>query len=150
MRLNQVKAAQRLLEAGADINVKDGEEHTAMYYALRDDASEEMIKLLEKYGATTKKKNKEWKLTEELFGRVKATEEKVAKKREQEQHEKAAAAQDQMSENMQLLNERGQKIEELDDRARHLNDEAKNFSDMAKQLKEKSKRGARGSKWLPF
>lgn len=149
--MNQVRAAQRLLEAGADINAKDGEGHTAMYYALRDEASEEMTILLEKHGATKKKKNKEWKVTEELFGRVKATEDRVTQKREQEEQEKAAAAQAQMSENMRLLNERGEKIEELDDKARHLNDEAKNYADMAKQLKEKSKKGARGpKKWLPF
>eukprot|EP00977_Amphora_coffeiformis_P004191 scaffold875_cov185-Amphora_coffeaeformis.AAC.6 len=111
VRLNQVVAARRLLEAGANVDAKDGDDHTAMYYALRDDASEEMTTLLETYGAPKKKKNKEWKVTEELFGRVKATDEKVAKKREQEQQEKAALAQEQMSENMRLLNERGTAFE---------------------------------------
>ena len=126
-----------------------------MYYALRDEGTDEMTQLLEKYGASNKKKNKEWKATEELFGRVKAAEEKAAQKkqqqqREQEQLEKAKTAQSQMGENMRLMNERGQKIEEMGDKARHLNEEAQNYADMAKQLKEKSKRGARGSKWLPF
>ena len=132
------------------MDAKDGEGHTAMYYALRDEMSEEMTTLLEKYGAPKKAKNKEWKVTEELFGRVKATGEKASKKREQEQQEKAALAREQMNDNLRLMNERGQKIEELDDKARHINDEAKNYADMAKELKAKTKRGARGSKWLPF
>ena len=152
VRLNQCSAARRLLEqAGADVDVKDGDGHTPMYYALRDEVSEEITNLLERFGAN--KNNKERKAKEELFGRVKATEAKVAAKkqqREEEERQKAAAAQAQMAENMRLLNERGQKIEEIGDKASHLNDEAKNFADMARQLKEKTKRGARGSKWLPF
>jgi dihydroxyacetone kinase len=121
-----------------------------MYYALRDEVSSDITDLLEKHGASKKKKNKEWKLTEELFGKVLATESKVAKKKEKDEQQKAVAAQVQMSENMRLLNERGQKIEELDDKARNLNQNAKNYGDMAKLLKEKTKRGAKGSKWLPF
>lgn len=139
------------MEAGASINTKDGDDHTAMYYALRDDAPEEMTQLLEKHGAQAKKKNKEWKATEELFGKVRAAEEKTARKKEEEERQKAAAAQAQMSQNMRLMNERGQKIEEMDDKARHLNQEAQNYASMAKQLKEKSKRGGGGKpKWLPF
>lgn len=122
-----------------------------MYYALRDEVSEQMTTLLEKHGAN--KNNTERRAKEELFGRVKATEAKVAekkKKREEEERQKAESAQAQMAENMRLMNERGQKIEELGDKASHLNDEAQNYADMARQLKEKTKRGARGSKWLPF
>ena len=130
------------------MNVKDGEGHMAMYYALRDKVSEEIINLLEQHGGN--KNNKAWKATEELFGRVKATEEKVAAKKEEEQRQKAAAAQAQMADNMRLMHERGQKIEEIDDKARHLNEEAANYADMARQLKEKTRRGARGSRWLPF
>lgn len=151
--MNNIAATRRLLEAGASVHAKDGEDHTAMYYALRDQSPQEMTQLLEKHGAPKKKKNKEWKATEELFGKVRATEHKVArKKEEEEQRQKAVAAQAQMSENMRLLNERGQKIEELDDKARHLNQEAANYASMAKQLKQKSKRGANkvGPKWLPF
>lgn len=120
-----------------------------MYYALRDDGSEELTRLLEQYGATRKAKNKEWKATEELFGRVKATEVKMARRREEEEQEKLALAQAQMGENMRLMQERGQKIEEMDDKARVLNQEAQNYATMAKQLKERSKRG-KASKWLPF
>lgn len=152
VRLDQPAGARRLLEqAGTNVNVKDGEGHTPMYYALRDKVSAEMVNLLEKHGAN--KQNKEWKATEELFGRVRAAEEKVATKkqqREEEERQKAAAAQSQMTENMRLMQERGQKIEEIGDKASHLNDEAQNYANMARQLKEKTRRGARGSKWLPF
>ena len=148
VRLNKLDAARCLLErAGADVNVKDGEGCTPMYYALRDEVSEEMITLLEKHGAN---KNNERRAKEELFGRVKATEAKVAAKkqqREEQERQKAEAAQAQMAENMRLMNERGQKIEEIGDKASHLNYEAQNYADMARQLKEKSKKR---SKWLPF
>jgi hypothetical protein len=137
---------RRLLDAGADPNVKDADGRTCMYYAVRDELPSTTVALLEEYGAKESKLAK-METKGELFGRVQATEQVRKDRREVQQHNEAVQAQAKMNENLRLLNERGEKIEDLGNKAKDLNENASNFATMAKQLKEKSKKQ---SKWLPF
>jgi Synaptobrevin len=137
---------RRLLDAGADPNIKDADGRTCMYYAVRDELPSTTIDLLKEYGAKESQLAK-METKGELFGRVQATEQVRKDRRETQQRQEAVEAQVKMNENLRLLNERGEKIEDLGNKASELNANASNFASMAKQLKEKSKKQ---SKWLPF
>ena len=119
---------------------QDQEGHTPTEYAFRDPAPFDIQDLLVQHGG----QRTDWSDDRgALFGQVAAVEEK----RELEQKKQAEAAQQQMNQNMQLLQERGEKIEQLGSKAADLNQGAQDYASMAKQLKDRSKKG---SSWLPF
>ena len=144
VRTNSMKAAQYLMEIGADPNLKDLEGYTPMYYAVRDEQSPELIKMLELHGAT-KSHRTETYLSGELFGAVAASTEAFQKKKAAEaasqraQEEKAQAARNQLQDNIRRMQQRGEAIDEMGQKASAIHEGAKNYADMAKQLKEKSK-----------
>jgi vacuolar-type H+-ATPase subunit I/STV1 len=72
-----------------------------------------------------------------LFGRAEASAQKAEQRREEKAKAQAEAAKAAMSENMNLLRERGEKIEELGDKATELNENAEEFGSLAAQLKAK-------------
>lgn len=143
VRLGNEQAVKVFLSERADPNIKDRDGLTPVYYAVQDEVSECILKLLESHGASGITQTK--KDRDELIDRVVAT--KCEREERREREVKAAAAQAQMNENMRLLNERGQKIQDADDKARELNQNAQQYASLARQLKEQTKRQAG---WNPF
>lgn len=151
VRNGHVQVVHRLLDAGADPNLPDGDKRTPMFYAVHDELPRAMIQTLEAYGAQKSQMVRD-EQKGELFGRVQATQRKVDGRREAEakaaeEQRKAAEAKAQMADNLRLMQQRGEQIDELGDKASELNQNAKNYSDMAKQLKEQSKKQ---STWFGF
>lgn len=164
VRLNNLSAAKKILQAGANPNVAvseascshtggdtdsdeegDGDQGgkgcTPMYFAVRDELPE-MASLLKMHGAS-RSKQAESEQRGELFGRVDATQKEFddnKKKKKLKEQEKADSAASQMQQNMAAMHRRGEKIERLDNKARELNEGAANYADMARQLKEQQKR----------
>lgn len=147
-RANHTEIMQRLLEAGANPNVKDGEGKTPMYFAQRDELPPATTQILEQYGADKSQKAED-EMRGELFGKVADTEKEREVKRDEEEaaakaaQDKAESAQSQMAQNMAAMHHRGEQIEELGDKASDLQDGAKDYADMAAQLKEKLKKKSR-------
>jgi hypothetical protein len=130
----------------ADVDAADRDGHAAMYYATRDE-QHDMQQILAEYGALPSEAALRCGCGE-LFGAVQDAQEAVNDRREQEAASAAAAAaqqrareaQDQMSDNVRLMHERGQKIRDMGDKATQLNEGAANYADMARQLKERSQK----------
>ena len=72
---------RRLLDAGADPNVKDADGRTCMYYAVKDELPSTTIDLLKEYGAKESQLAK-METKGVLFGRVQATEQVRQDRRE--------------------------------------------------------------------
>ena len=139
VKYNHVPAMVALLDAGADVDVQDEEGHTPLYLAVQDELPESTQALLEQYGAAPV--DADVSQRGELFGRVAATQEILEERhREQKQQREAAAAQEEIKQNMKLLQRRGEQINELGDKAGDLNQGAADFASMAKQLKEAQKK----------
>lgn len=145
---------QALLQMGADPNLPDGDQRTAMYYAERNELPE-ILEILQG-GGGKKSKLAETEMRGALFAGVEAANaknerrrelERVMKENEQaakdqkaaEAQAKAQGAQSEMSKAMAALVERGEKIEQLDQKTKDLENEAKTFQDLAAQLKEQAK-----------
>lgn len=105
-----------MLAAKADPNGKDEDGLTPVYYAVHDEVSDEIVKLLKRYGAKGIAKAKTDKA--ELFDRVTATENEREERREKQAQKEALIAQAKMSENMRLLQQRGQKVRKAKDLVR--------------------------------
>lgn len=149
VQLHHLEAARWLLDHGARVEFANQEGQSPMYLAARDH-SKPLMALLEEHGAKNTYEEEQRGL---LFGQVAVVQAKrEAEKQEHEEEKrkeelKAQQAQAQMSENMQLLRERGEKLEEMDSKARELNQNASEFASLARQLKNQS---ASRNKWLPF
>lgn len=153
VRLNHGPAVESLLRAGADANLRDGENHSPVYWSVREDVSLTIFDLLAQYGATDKRSAYVNEFSKgELFGRVAATEQIMQEKQDaavalQKKRIDAQVAATAIRDNLKLMQHRGEQIDELGSKATALNEGAQDFASMAKQLKEASKKK---SQWLPF
>ena len=98
---------------------------------------EDMIKLLEQYGA---KANRSGVLFESAIEEQKRLKEQTPKTAHRKTVAKAEGAKGEMSEAMSALKERGDRIEKLDKKTADLQHDAQNYAEMAKKQKQKTKK----------
>mmetsp|Transcript_2232 Transcript_2232/g.4061 ORF Transcript_2232/g.4061 Transcript_2232/m.4061 type:complete len:613 (-) Transcript_2232:78-1916(-) len=134
--LGRLDCAILLLQAKVEVNAKCKDQKTPLDYAILYEKND-MIKLLEQYGA---KANSSGVLFESAIEEQKRLKERTPKTANKKTMAKLEGATGAMNEAMSALKERGDRIEKLDRKTADLQNDAQNYAEMAKKLKEKTKK----------